>query len=696
MIQILLSLLVSLVHAESSFQCSATYDELNIPHIKTSSIEEFYYCFGLHHGKDRAWEMDYFRRTAQGRNAEVLGFSQLKSDLMMRVLDLPGKADKIWRDFPEDKRKLLEHYAEGVNKGFERGKLSKEFQDADFSPEPWIPQHTLAVLLLQSFDQTRKTFTRDYDEEIMKENFGAKAEVLFNDDGMPWENNILKDGEYETKTSETKVTYTKSRPIKLWGNFPKLSEYESGSNNWAVSKSKSKTGNAIFANDPHLDLKTPLFWYWISLKTPEHSLIGGSLPGVPLVITGTNGKVAWGLTNSYINTADLSFIHDLKDEQIETFRPVVYVKFGFLKLPFFFKSFEKLKTGHAILPLALKTEGKLALRWTGFSLKAQEILPMFDLFKVKDVSETDVILAGVGIPSWNFVFADNNGDIGYRLVGKVYKETKKTPFGSPSLSFNEFTQESYLGKDERPFVLKPKRGYVYSANNRHWPSNAKFYGGRAYSHSFRGYRIDEMLQSKQDIESFKNIQCDRQVVDAKFFLPKLKKYLKLSELENWDMIAKPSSKALPVYRRLMDISMEKWKVNEYALFKKLDNLSDKEIKDIHSFYALAVSDTKGKTWGEILKVSFPHMSKNSEWNFSPEMSGHGDVHSVDPGTSKWNESKGIYEHTSGASMRMIVELTKKNPIIYLTLPGLNRDYDSTKDNSPWLNWSNCQYVQVKL
>jgi acyl-homoserine lactone acylase PvdQ len=89
MIYLLVTFFVASLWSQTEFPCKTTYDELNIPHVTTQSTEEFYYCFGLHHGTDRAWELDYFRRAAQGRNAEVLGFSQLKSDLMMRLLDLP-------------------------------------------------------------------------------------------------------------------------------------------------------------------------------------------------------------------------------------------------------------------------------------------------------------------------------------------------------------------------------------------------------------------------------------------------------------------------------------------------------------------------------------------------------------------------------------------------------------------------------
>jgi acyl-homoserine lactone acylase PvdQ len=240
MIYLLVTFFVANLWSQTEFPCKTTYDELNIPHVTTQSTEEFYYCFGLHHGTDRAWELDYFRRAAQGRNAEVLGFSQLKSDLMMRLLDLPSEVEKMWRKFPDDKKKILEFYARGVNKGFETGKKSKEFIDLNYAPEEWKPQDSILVIYLQSFDQTRKTFFRDYEEELYKEKWGDKTVRLFDEDKVPWLNTILKDGEYKKRDEVVKTSSYKPNKVRLWNDFPSTFGIESGSNNWAVSMPLSK------------------------------------------------------------------------------------------------------------------------------------------------------------------------------------------------------------------------------------------------------------------------------------------------------------------------------------------------------------------------------------------------------------------------------------------------------------------------
>lgn len=678
-----------------TYPCQATYRELDITRQEVSSQDEFYFCFGYHHGRDRAWLMDYFRRSAEGTNAEVLGHEHLKADLMMRLLDLKSHAEKIWAAYPENEKKKLEAYSRGVNEGFKTGKGAREFIDLGMSPEEWKPVHSLEILLLQSFDQTRRTFVTDWEQEKLKAQWKDRAAILMDNDNVPWENTILKTGEYKPmRTVKVSPPINPTSVPNLWSRFPAVFGEESGSNNWVISAKKSKTGKAILANDPHLDLKTPLFWYWIQLKSPGEEVIGASLPGVPLVASGTNGKVAWGLTNAYINTADAVFVKDIPTSEIETVRPLVWVKFWFLKLPFFFKSFERAKTGHPVLPLEIDHDERMFLRWTGFSLKPEDITPMFNLPSVSDVASMNERLKTVGLPSWNFVFADTKGEIGYRVIGNVYRSVGATPYGMQSLSYDELKRHDLFTPDERPHVLNPSRGYIYSANNRHWPVDSELNGGRGYVMSFRGNRIDELIQGPQDVKSSQAIQCDHQAVDAKYFVPKLRTHLKMPELENWDFMTTENQNAPSIYRRFMDLLMEKWNVNEYGLWRLLDTVNDKMMSEMHFFYQDVVK-SMNQPWGDFHKLSFAHLSKNDDWKFSPEISLGGDKHTVDPGSSNWNEKRKVYEHYSGASMRMVIEM-EKTPRIHLVLPGFNRDYTSKSDKNPWNDWKNCSYTTFTM
>jgi hypothetical protein len=201
---------------------------------------------------------------------------------------------------------------------------------------------------------------------------------------------------------------------------------------------------------------------------------------------------------------------------------------------------------------------------------------------------------------------------------------------------------------------------------------------------------------KHDVESSKAIQCDRQAVDARFFAPKLMKLLQIPEFKEWRYDTLESSAAVPIYRRLMDLLMEKWKLNEYSLFRYLDQLDKKRMEELKELLSQARKEVAGRSWGDFHRLTFAHMSKNGDWQYSPELPGIGDHHSVDPGTLKWDEDRELYEQYSGASMRFIVEM-KAQPEIHLALPGLNRDYTKPQPSVPaWKEWRACEYRKVKF
>ena len=656
------------------------------------SVEEYYYCFGFHHAKDRAWQMEHFRRAALGRNAELYGVSAIKNDLMMRILDLESLAKRIYSELPESKKENLVFYAKGANEGFKTGKLSQEFIDLNYEPEKWKPYHSILVLLLQSFDQTRKTFFSEFEETKYAKTWKEKTPEIFKESSVPWFSTILKENEYP-KINKVSSVQSSSYNFSLWHNFPEIFGKESGSNNWVVDKTKSKSGHAIFANDPHLELRTPLFWYFIHLKSPELEVFGGSLPGVPVIASGTNMNVAWGLTNSYINTANLYELDENESFELKKIRPVVYFKFWLFKVPFFFKSFLKTESNLPLLPL--DDDKKIVLKWSGYSLKGDDVSSIFDLPSAKDSSSFKTILEKIKLSSWNYVFADTKGNVGLQVVGNAFRAEKDSKWGIEKLSYDELEKDNYLTSEELPNLYNPKRGYIYSANNRHWPDDSALNGGRGYSSSFRGFRIDELIKSsKHDVESFKNIQCDVQAVDARFLIPVLKNKINMPELDAWDFYVRGSEIQPTIFRTFMNEILEKWNVNEDAFFYLITHELDQRAEELQKIYDEVVKKYKTIKWESIHRINFKHLS-NQGFKFSPELSGVGDKNTVNPGTMKWNEDLRQFDHTSGASMRMIIEM-KERPEIYLVLPGKNRNYARPVDEiSNWENWRTCKYTRIQ-
>ena len=56
-------------------------DSLGIPHIRAGSVHDAFFAQGYVHAQDRLWQMEYDRRRALGRWAEVAGPTGLEHDL---------------------------------------------------------------------------------------------------------------------------------------------------------------------------------------------------------------------------------------------------------------------------------------------------------------------------------------------------------------------------------------------------------------------------------------------------------------------------------------------------------------------------------------------------------------------------------------------------------------------------------------
>ena len=668
-------------------------------------------------------------------------------DFLMRLLNLEGRARQLTSELSPSAREKLDAYTRGVNSGLlEISETAPEFQRWGYRPDPWKPEHSLAVLLLQSFDQTRKSFEVDFRENTRAQNFPTVPDWVWREAGSPWDVSVLKPGEFpgsagkaalhspETPKQKENALFSQSTPapdfdrdLGPWRSPPGL-----GSNNWALAPSRSESGKAWFANDPHLGLKHPPFWFWIHLEAPDLDVAGASLPGVPLIPSGVNRHAAWGLTNSYLDTARVFLVDEREVPGLKQERPTIQFRLWKFRLPFFFKTFRRTAQGWPILPLDAPKGKVWVLRWTGFDLSGSEISSFFDVFQAKSAAELDASLSRVGVPAFNFVFADTKGNIGYRAVGKVAYAEKAWPARIAESSWNEVLDWKTLDASEAPSLMNPSRGWIATANHRHWPEGAYRHGGFSYAEGFRGSRIEELLLAKprHGQESLRKIQCDVQAVDARWFKPELLGKARaayqeagiaplaseervLKTLEAWDGQTARDCTACAPYRRWMEKLLEVAQWKEAALLRALRGDPAAASLGITSKLVLekfqeALKDLAQKdpgisdpskplrSWGEWHRAPFAHMSELSDFSWSP-LATPGDEHSVNPGTSRWTGQG--WSHHQGASQRLIVEMTDP-PTVHLTLAGPQEgapDAEPAKEDGPWnRDWVGCHPEKVQF
>ncbi len=657
--------------------------------VAADSKREAFYCSGLVHARERGRQMQVLRQTGRGRLAEDRGPAFLKGDFILRLLELERRAERLAATIEGQDRELLEAYAAGVNASGARW----------LKRDSWKVSDTVLFLLLQAFDQTRRSFEQD----IATDRHARKGHPLERD--FPWQTPILKSGEYLRRQDQASFPEKRSSQTV----FPFAPEDQaSGSNNWVVSARHSKTGKALLANDPHLQLKSPPFWHWFELSWPGVRVVGAGLPGVPLIASGASNHLAWGLTNSYVDVADAVLVprERLKTRSIW---PVVWVKKWGIRWPIFFKRLEVTEDSNLpVLPIeAPVKDHAVVVRWTGFDLQAAELSALWKLGEARNVREFDGLLSQVGLPSWNFVFADTRGEVGYRAIGRLPRRAWREPGTLEVVAPEALGPFEVLSSDEAPHVLNPRRGWVATANQLQWGADGKNSVGVNHTESFRGFRIEELLKrglsAGHSVDTFRRIQCDTQAVDARFLLPVLLKGMPASErtgellarLRGWNFEASLECRECALFRAWMELlgdpqwtyaravegKPEFWREAEEALLKARHRLASLE-------------GGPWVRWGEVHRAGFPLTEALRPFALAraDTLETPGDSHSVAPGSSDWIDGEAFFSQHSGASQRMIVELTSP-PTVHWVLPGANRGngLEQERATSPdRMAWAGCQ------
>lgn len=513
------------------------YDELGIPHIFANNDHDLYLAQGYVTAKDRLWQMEFQTHYAAGRLTEIVGEKALESDKYNRRMGAVYGAEKSLAGMMEDPQSkiALEAYSEGVNAYIDQLKvrtLPVEYKLLGYQPERWTPIKSALFLKNMSFvlasgtDDLRMTnILRKYGREV--------AEELF--PNYPFEESpIIPTG---TPQDFTPLPLPKA-PADFVGTGSMKANTERdkgiGSNNWAVSGSKSASGLPLLANDPHLTLSLPSIWYQMQLVGPNVNVYGATMPGTPNVISGFNKDIAWGVTNVGADIVDWyevkfkdakmnEYWHDGQWKKI-TKRPERYImKNGDVVLdtvlfthhgPIVYldneKPFKKnIPTGHA-------------LRWIAHD-KSQELTTFYQLNRAKNYDDYVKALSFYAAPAQNFVFASNQNDIALWVNGKFPLKAKLQGKYILDGTDKMADWQGFIPHAHNPHVKNPTRGFVSSANQSSTDPSYPYYINWEFAPSQRGRRINQRLESmsKITVDSLRALQNDNYNLKAAGILDKL-------------------------------------------------------------------------------------------------------------------------------------------------------------------------------
>jgi penicillin amidase len=533
------------------------FDSLAVPYIIANNDEDVAFTLGYLHARERMFSMDMIRRAAEGRLSEIIGPETVPFDRMFRTVGIYRTAKMIKEKMNPVALKLLEAYSGGVNfyLNEKKNKYPVEFDVLGYQPEKWKPEHCIMVIRMMAWELnlgwwTDLTFTelvQKLGEEKVKEilpGYPENAPTI-----IP--SNIKK---------FTRINNDLIKTDKEFRKFMGMTGTHLGSNNWVVNSQMSSSGKPIIANDPHLAYRAPGIWYAAVIKSPEWNAAGVSLPGVPGIAIGKNDNISWTLTSImtdetdfYFETLDSShtkYLLDGKWKDLNILEDTINVRDA-NGVPIVIKSTHRGPIISDIHPFTFvfnteeTTFPPISMRWLGNEF-SDEMGAFLRINKAKNWTEFKSAVEEYNVPGQNFVYGDDQGNIGYVFGGALpIRPNNATTFlfdGSDSK--NDW--KGFVPRNELPYLFNPPQNYIATANNK-VIKEFKYHITNLWEPASRIERITELLESKQkhSVEDYTKYQSDvkspyaRQIVpyilsafkNVEIIDEKLKESLKL--LEEW-------------------------------------------------------------------------------------------------------------------------------------------------------------------
>lgn len=718
------------------------FDDRRVPHIYAENNKDLYYAQGYVAAYLRLWQMDFTTYASAGRLSEIFKDGFLEYDRVKRRVGMIAAAKKSLKMIENDPetKEMLNSYTKGVNayiKQLNYKNMPFEYKFLDYKPEPW--SNLKSVLIMKYMANTMTGYEQDLS---MSQMMLALGEEKFNKLFPGYDQSVPPVMNTSAGKLNASLTYTK-KPEYLDNSFlssgtviakstynPKL-----GSNSWAVSGKKTKSGFPILCNDPHLGLTFPNVWVEMQLSSPDMNVYGVSIPGAPAIIIGFNEKVAWGITNGATDVRDwykLKVSEDYKKYEyngkwINLKQTIEEIKRKGQKS--FYDTIYNAIQGPIVIDKSFPETPELlnhALKWE-LQNASNEFLTFLKLNKAKNYKDYREAIKGYSCPIQNFTFAGNDNTIAINHQGKIpvrwAGEGRFVLDGTKS----SHVPTKYIPVDSLPQELNPLSNYVLSANQQPTNANYPYYYSGFYSKT-RAIQINKMLQkeNKFDIHKMQLMQLDNTNSFAVEALPVLIQKVnqeKLSALQKKELLA------LSGWKGTYNINDENaelyelwWKnVQDYTwdelinyafyekspdenvllgfiqkdpnnvYFDKLGTSKKENASDIIT-EAFIVSTTgynkmkkKGQTqWGDFNTVNIMHLT-NIRALSTMNLPSAGHPNTINATSKSW-----------GPSWRMIVELGDR-PKAYGIYPGGQSGNPGSKFYDNFINdWNHGKYYKLQF
>jgi penicillin amidase len=535
-------------------------DRWGVAHIYAQNEHDLFFAQGFVVAQDRLFQMELWKRSGQGRLAEILGPSYVKRDISARLLRYRGDMDAEYKSYSSDTKEILEAFTSGINAYIAETQkpggigLPLEFQLAGFKPEPWKPEDCLNRLA--AYSVTGNGASELHSAQLVALLGPERAAALLELD--PPVKLDPAPGTDFSGLSPALLQNLVGSDVPL--HFPETPIQ--GSNNWTVSGSLTATGKPFLANDPHRVIAEPSLRYIVHLVAPGWNVIGAGEPGLPGVAVGHNGKIAWGFTIFGLDQQDLYLaeLNPADPEQYKTERgwERMEVKTETINVRGSTPVVAKLKfTRHGPV---LWEDGKraLALHWVGAEPGTAGYLGSLALDRAQNWQEFEQAMPRWKVPSENIVYADRDGNIGEHSTGLAPLRKNWTGL-LPVPETGGYEWSGFVPNSELPHTYNPASGFVASANHKMIPENYPYAVGFQWASPERFLRISEVLSGapkiphKLTLDDMENLQNDVVSLPARDLQSLLKSAAgnapssAVKLLLDWDCAVAPGSNAATLF-----------------------------------------------------------------------------------------------------------------------------------------------------
>lgn len=455
-------------------------DDLGVPTVRSSDPLDAARATGFLHGQDRFFQMDLLRRRSAGELAELLGPAAIGADRAVRVHRFRARSRRALELLEEPSRHLLRAYTEGVNSGLAGlGARPPEYLPLRSEPAPWQPEDSLLVLYTMYLRLQDDRGWRESWLGLMHDTLPAELVRFLAPRGTEWEAPLVGEPFATPPVPGPEVCDLRSGPPAIESSSLQAAErtVRGGSNSWAVAGSLTADGGALLANDMHLGHSMPNIWYRVSLAWADESapdgqrrITGVTLPGAPMVIAGSNGQVAWGFTNSYVDSTDLVVLEQAAGDDAAYLTPEGPRRYERRQERIAVKGAEDetLEVLETIWGPVIDRDHRgrrRALAWVAHAERAEGIC-LHKLQTAADIDQAQALAPGCGIPTQNLVAVDRSGRIGWTLMGLLPRRVGFDGSRPGSWADGSRRWDGWLGPEEYPGVVDPPSGRVWTANNR--------------------------------------------------------------------------------------------------------------------------------------------------------------------------------------------------------------------------------------